>query len=127
MSNYAMNKRELTEFFINLSGGDLSKKNVDAKMLEWWIAPFSPRGFQLSFKGFYHLSVELDFTKYEFTLQSDFDITPSIIILMSKHIKYPFYIPNNLATITLFGSEDATMIGLYNGDLKRYLENYTRV
>jgi hypothetical protein len=124
-----MNKRELTKLFLTQAGNTPTKDSVTQALMHWWTAPYSTRGFQLTFKGFCFLKDTLQLTNYAYRVKDDFEVTMPHILLLSKHIQHPFFLLHNSTgtTLTLFGESDAAMMGLYSGDLKQYLLNFSRI
>jgi hypothetical protein len=124
-----MNKRELTKLFLTQAGNTPTKDSVTQALMHWWIAPYATRGFQLTFKGFTFLTETLQLKHYMYRIKDDFELTMPHVLLLSKHIEHPFFLLRNSSgtTLTLFGESDAAMMGLYSGDLKQYLLNFSRI
>lgn len=48
-------------------------------------------------------------------------LVPRGLVLLERHMKAPYFI-KDLRHMEVFGSEDATMLGLFSGDVMSYLE-----
>ena len=125
VSAYTRDKRQITKLFLDLAGLDSSPIGIKLAMREWWFMPFSPTSLRLTCNGSNFLHVVLDLECYTFTLKKDLPKSLKITTLMNKHLSSPFYLDSK-QQITLYGEQDAVMMGLYCGDINQYVENFAR-
>jgi len=119
-----MDKRELTKLFLEKAGLDTSPEYVKTRLLEWWVAPLSPRGLHLSKAGVEFVDEVLQLEKYTYVIKKDCPRTLQTISRMNKFLSAPFYWKGQ--KLIVYGETDAVMLGIMGGDLQQYLENFTR-
>lgn len=120
-----MNKRELTRLFLEQVGTDASEASVKSFLTLWWFTPYSQIGLRLTLEGHRFLSDQLKLTKYTFKIKEDTTKTLKMFLQMNKYLSSPYYLQGQ-NTIIIYGEQDAVMLGIMNGDLQQYLENFTR-
>lgn len=120
-------KLGLTRLFLEQSGlaGSPDDFVVKAYMKDWWTTPYSPIGFRLTPEGNRFLSDVLQLQHYQFKIKENNTKSLKLFLQMNKYIISPYYLKGQ-STIIFYGETDATMMGLYAGDLATYLENFTR-
>lgn len=120
-------KLELTKIFLKQLGLDNSADDftIKSRMKDWWVSPYSPIGFRLTLEGNSFLKDVLQLAHYEFKIKEDNVKSLKQFLQMNKYLTAPYYLKGQ-NTIIFYGETDATMIGLYGGDLAQYLENFTR-
>lgn len=120
-------KLELTRLFLEQSGivSSLDEFIVKEHLTGWWITPHSPIGFRLTLEGNRFLKDVLHLQYYQFKIKENNVKSLKLFLQMNKYISSPFYLKGQ-DTIVFYGETDAIMIGLYNGDLSQYFENFSR-
>ena len=120
-------KLELTRLFLEQSGlvGSPDDFVVKAYLKDWWTTPHSPIGFRLTPEGNRFLKDVLQLQHYQFKIKENNVKSLKLFLQMNKYLTAPYYLKGQ-NTIIFYGETDATMIGLYGGDLAQYLENFTR-
>jgi hypothetical protein len=124
-----MSKRELTKLFLEQAGMIADDSTVKLYLPVWWGSPLSPIGLRLTSHGAGFLSHTLKLQKYSYNLKQDFQRSLKVMLQMNKYLTSPFYIQSTAPgkqIITFFGEYDAVMMGMMDGDLCQYLENFTR-
>jgi hypothetical protein len=121
-----MDKHQLTYLFLKQAGIEFTEEEYKVYYHKWWYSPFSPRGYRLSPEGSIFLQDILQLQCYKYKIKAGFIRSNKTAVQLTKYITAPFYLGNSSSTITLFGETDAAMMGLYQGDLAQYLENFTR-
>lgn len=120
-------KLEMTKLFLKQSSLAISPDDfvIKAYLKAWWISPYSPIGFRLTLEGNRFLQDKLKLQHYQFKIKENNVKSLRLYLQMNKFLTSPYYLKGQ-HTIILYGETDATMMGLYNGDLVQYLENFTR-
>ena len=82
--------------------------------------PINHDSMRLSKKGYSFLKVHLKLVEYPITLSSS--IMPQDLLLLERHIHYPYYIPL-LNRLMVFDETTACMLYLHQGNLQNYLND----
>ena len=103
--------------FFQFFPGLCDSKNPQALL---FYNPTNRNSMRLTTNGFNFFKKNLKIIQYEFTLQSM--IMPKQLLLLERHILYPYYI-QNLSKLIVFDETTAVMLQLHNGNLNTYLDN----
>ena len=99
------------------------KPDLQTAFNKWWMNTRTNGGLRLTQTGFKVLS-SMDYDTYEFKV--DNLLTTRNIVLMDKNLQAPYYL-HKISTVKcnliMFGSEDATLLNLYGGDFKSFIES----
>lgn len=115
-------KRKLTKLFLLAEYPSASQKEIDMHYLSWWHNIRDDGGLRLTDKGHDWLSNKLVLDSWTFNLK-DQNITYQTILDMDRHIDCPYWLNRRGTSIIVFGDEVATILTLYGGDIKLFLES----
>jgi hypothetical protein len=114
-------KKQLTLLFLLPEYPSVSQKEIDKHYLTWWHNIRDTGGYRLRDQGYKWLKDILDLEHWSFNL-TDQNITYQTILEMDRHIECPYWLNRKATTIVLFGDEPATLLTLYGGDIKSFLD-----
>lgn len=120
-------KRKLTEELVPQLDTDLGI-TVKQAMRTWWFNIRKTGGMRLTGPGYQAFKEQLDLTYYEFAINDPTEFNQELILDLDRKIQMPYYISATKGIpkkIVFFGSMEAVMVNLY-GDLKKFLDNYTK-
>ena len=115
-------KEIVTKAMIDTFASD-DKPDLQTAFNKWWMNTRTNGGLRLTQTGFKVLS-SMDYDTYEFKV--DNLLTTRNIVLMDKNLQAPYYlhkISTAKCNLIMFGSEDATLLNLYGGDFKSFIES----
>ena len=102
---------------------DDNKLDFQTAFNKWWMNTRNNGGLRLTQAGFKVLS-SMDYDTYKFKIENL--MTSRNITLMDKNLQAPYYV-HKASTVNcdliMFGSEDATLLNLYGGDFKSFIES----
>lgn len=116
-------KEAITKAMIGTFAKD-SKPNIQTAYNKWWMNTRINGGLRLTSAGFKVLS-GMNYSTYKFKVENL--ITTKHMILMDERLQGPYYLNRKTRlnyNLIMFGSEDATMLNLYGGDFKSFIESY---
>lgn len=102
---------------------EYSRHNLRTAFIKWWINSRKNGGLRLTSTGFKILE-KMQYSTYQFNVKKL--TTSSNLLLMDQHLECPYYIDGlgaRESKITIFGSEEATMITLY-GDFHAFIKTF---
>jgi len=118
------NKKEIITKEMIKTFAKHSKPDIQTAYNKWWMNTRTNGGLRLTPAGYKVLS-SMDYDTYKFKVENI--MTTRYMILMEKRLQAPYYL-NKIAklncNLVMFGSEDATMLNLYGGDFKSFIESY---
>ena len=87
-------------------------------MYEWWHSPAKTTGLRLSEKGYKFLTEQLKLQAYEIYFSENIELSPSVIVFLSKHMECPYLLKYN--SIIVFSERKSIELYLFSGDIRRY-------
>jgi hypothetical protein len=117
-----LNKRKLTKIFLLAEYPSATPKEIEMHYLSWWHNIRDDGGLRLTDRGYDWLDSKLGLEHWSFNLKTQ-NITYQTVLDMDRHIDCPYWMNRRGTNIIVFGDEVATMLTLYGGDIKLFLES----
>lgn len=115
-------KRHLTLLFLSPEYPSVSQKEIDQHYITWWHNIRDSGGYRLRDQGFKWLKDILGLEHWSFDLKNQ-NINYQTILEMDRHIECPYWLNKKCTNLVLFGDEPATLLTLYDSDVKAFLES----
>lgn len=115
-------QRQLTKIFVEQANIPLGQ-TTDMQM-RWWKNPTDDASLRLSLQGLQLVKAVIKLASYEFDLSEE--LTNHNLLQLERYLKGPYYLLKR-QKIIVFEEEEATMLTLYSGNLKAYLDSIESV
>lgn len=115
-------KRHLTLLFLLPQYPSVRQAEIDQHYITWWHNIRDTGGYRLRDQGYKWLKDILTLEHWNFDIK-DQKLTYQTILEMDRHIECPYYLNRKGTQLVLFGDEPATLLTLYGGDVKAFLES----
>ena len=94
---------------------------LDHFRLAFWNNPTDDQSLSLTLYGYNFLVKELKLKSYTYEVQEP--LTNGNILQMERYFPSMYFMFGKRKKITVFEEQEATMLGLYGGDLQAYLRS----
>ena len=111
-------QQQLTKVFLESTGGTIaSAQDLRYKI---WVNPTDNNSLRLSLEGYRFLVQVVKLKTYKFELPEP--LNNKNLLQLERYFQGMYYLQKN-QVIVVFDEQEASMLTLYSGDLKSYLNN----
>lgn len=117
-----LDKKFLTSAFLKAGEIDPSEQNIKKYYGSWWLNVRADGGLRLTDLCMIYVTQELKLEHWAYKIPKG-TINFQMLLDLDRHIDCPYWLNRPQTKLVLFGEETSTLMTLYNGDIKLFLDS----